>query len=84
MTYFWPEGEAIIVAANPLATPLHFVWREELHPVAGIIARWRLDEDWWKKRIWREYFKLYTTTGLFVIIYHDLLSGKWCLQHLFD
>ncbi len=40
--------------------------------------------DWWRVRIWREYFKLTTGTGLLVVIYRDLLSGAWYLQRLYD
>jgi len=34
--------------------------------------------------VWREYFKLTTQTGLLVVIYLDLLNGKWYLQRLYD
>jgi hypothetical protein len=32
----------------------------------------------------RDYFKLTTTTGLLVIIYHDLIHDAWFLQRLYD
>ncbi|MCB0209356.1 MAG: hypothetical protein KDJ52_08505 [Anaerolineae bacterium] len=49
-----------------------------------VAKRWRVDQDWWRGRIWREYFKLTTKTGLLVIIYRDLLTGEWFLQRLYD
>ena len=49
-----------------------------------IAKRWRVDVDWWRVRVWREYFKLATGTGLLVVIYRDLLSGGWYLQRLYD
>jgi hypothetical protein len=39
---------------------------------------------WWRLRLWRDYYKLVTDTGLLVIVYYDLLEGKWYLQQLFD
>ena len=56
----------------------------EPHPVQAVAKRWRVDQEWWQARIWREYFKLTTKTGLLVIIYRDLLTGDWYLQRLYD
>jgi hypothetical protein len=52
--------------------------------VQGIAKRWRVDVDWWRGRVWREYFKLTTHTGLLVILYRDVLTGRWYLQRLYD
>ena len=58
MTYLWAKGEAIAVKSDTLATPLVFVWQGRTHQVQRIAKRWRVDQGWWRKRIWREYFKL--------------------------
>ena len=50
----------------------------------GFDNRWRVDGEWWRGRIWRDYFRLTTATGLRVVIYHDLLTDEWCLQRLLD
>jgi hypothetical protein len=84
MTFTWPEGEPIAVEMDILGTPLHFVWAEVTHPVARVLSRWRLDEEWWRTRIWREYFKLYTSNGLLVVIYRDFMNNQWFLQSLYD
>jgi hypothetical protein len=84
MTCFWPEGLPVEVSADPLGTPLRFTWAEQLHLVDQVARRWRLDEEWWYVRIWREYFKLTTQTGLLVVLFHDLLTDQWYLQRLYD
>ena len=84
MTYFWPEGQPIVVQSDALAAPQSFTWQGRRHPVQAVARRWRVDQDWWRQRVWREYFKLTTRTGLLVIIYRDLLSGQWYLQRLYD
>lgn len=84
MTRLWPEGEPITVASDGNETPGSFEWQGHTHPVTGISKRWRVDEGWWRRRVWREYFKLSTGSGLLVIIYHDLLTGRWYLQRLYD
>jgi hypothetical protein len=84
MTPFWPEGQPITVRVDESNAPQRFSWLGAHHTVQGIANRWRADRGWWRKRVWREYFKLYTDTGLLVILYHDLLAGRWYLQRLYD
>jgi hypothetical protein len=43
-----------------------------------------VDVNWWKLRIWREHFKLYTETGLLAVVYRDLLADEWYLQRVYD
>lgn len=84
MTRLWPEGQAINVLLNELAQPHVFTWQGQQHQVEAITRQWRVDVDWWRERVWRAYYKLSTDTGLLVILYHDLLSGQWYLQRLYD
>ena len=64
--------------------PSLLTWQNQDHLVIEITKTWRVDIDWWRERVWRAYFKLRTDTGLLVIVYQDLLSGKWYLQRLYD
>jgi hypothetical protein len=84
MTRLWTHGEPIMVDSDGLLVPQAFVWREQSHPVQAVAKRWRVDIEWWQQRVWREYFKVTTQTGLLVIIYRDLLTGSWYLQRLYD
>jgi hypothetical protein len=84
MTHLWPQGDPIIVQSDAVLTPQLFTWQGRTHPVQQVAKRWRVDLDWWQTRVWREYFKLTTQTGLLVIIYRDLLTGDWYLQRLYD
>lgn len=84
MTHLWPEGEPIAVASDDWGAPRAFTWRGRRHQVRTITKRWRVDVDWWQERVWREYFKLATHTGLLVVVYRDLLAGGWYLQRLYD
>ena len=84
MTYLWPKGKPITVVFDGMYTPQRFTWQGRTHQVNQVTKRWRVDQGWWQKRIWREYFKLSTHTGLLVVIYRDLLTGHWYLQRLYD
>jgi hypothetical protein len=70
--------------ADEDGVPMEFTWHGETHPVHLIANQWRIDEGWWDKRIYRDYFKLTTTTGLLLIVYRDGLSGEWYLQRLYN
>jgi hypothetical protein len=88
MTRLWPVGLAISVTGagdgGGRTRPVTFTWQNQTHQVDEITRQWRVDIDWWRGRVWRDYFKLSTDTGLLVIIYQDLLSGEWYLQRLYD
>jgi hypothetical protein len=80
----WPEGEPIAVVGDGMQTPRTFTWGGRRHRVQAIAKRWRVDVDWWRGRVWREYFKLTTHTGLLVVIYRDVPTSRWYLQRLYD
>ena len=84
MTRLWPKGQPITVVSDGDGTPRSFEWKGRAHLVTGISKRWRVDSGWWRMRVWREYFKLETETGLLVIIYRDLLTDQWHFQRLYD
>lgn len=84
MTQFWQQGLPIKVLHDRQYVPQRIIWRGETHVVDHIAQRWRVDEGWWHWRIWRDYWKLTTRSGLLFVIYHDLLRGDWYLQRLYD
>lgn len=84
MTHLWPDGQPITVETDGLGVPRRFIWLGRTHTVEILANRWRVDEDWWRGRIWREYFKLATDTGLLVVVFRDLVDGGWYLQRLYD
>jgi len=84
MTRLWRDGSTIRVRADELGAPDSFTWQGRKHSVDRVARQWSVDEEWWRKRIWREYFKLATQSRMLVIIYRDLISGQWYLQRLYD
>jgi hypothetical protein len=85
MTRLYNPPHAIDVkVADDKETPLSFQWNGEQHPIEVYCNRWVVDTDWWTNRQARDHFKLLTTTGWLVIIYHNLGDGKWYLQRVYD
>ena len=84
MTRLWPDGILVQVLDNGEGVPQRLSWAGRRHTVSEITRRWRVQSDWWRETVWRDYFKLTTETGLLLIIYHDLQSEGWYLQRLYD
>ena len=84
MTRLWPEGSPITVFTDGTEEPNQFSWQGQTHAAQAITKRWRVNLDWWREGVWRDYFKLTTESGLLVVIFHDLQSGQWYLQRLYD
>lgn len=87
MTRLWPDGIPIqVVVSGPGGAdiPGRFTWQGQKHDVQAIHQHWRVQLEWWREGIWREYFKVTTTTGLLVVIFHDLHTDNWYLQRLYD
>jgi hypothetical protein len=84
MTRLWPQGHLIAVFTALSEEPERFTWLGQSHAVEEIVGKWRIDLDWWRERVWRDYFKLTTGSGLLVVIYRDLQADRWYLQRLYD
>ena len=84
MSQFYAVGEHIPVELDDVERPTAFLWHGQRHEVEGVADHWRIDEDWWQRRLWRDYFKVTTTSGYLMLIYHDLVGGNWYLQRVYD
>src|SRR5438552_187812 len=69
----WDEGEliALVVAGHR-------------HTVVEELRKWRVEADWWKDGVARDYLTLRTADGLVCDVYGDRRSGAWWLQRVFD
>lgn len=83
MTYLWTPAIPIFVRMeNDL--PITFKWRQQSHRVVMITDHWRVDVEWWRVHIWRDYYRLITDKGYLMVIYQDLLDDNWFVQQLYD
>lgn len=56
-------------------------WRAP-RPVARVLDRWRIDDEWWRERpIARLYHALLLEDGARLTVYHDLVADAWFEQH---
>jgi hypothetical protein len=48
-----------------------------------VCNRWRVEEDWWRGPIARDYFKIVGHRWL-ALVYLDRATGTWHLERLYD
>ena len=48
--------------------------------VEVVRERWRIDDEWWRQSISREYRAVVLDDGSYLLLYHDLLDGLWYAQ----
>lgn len=54
------------------------------HTVVVQVRRWRVEVDWWKEGVSRDYVTRQTADGLVCDVYGDRRSGAWWLQRVMD
>ena len=85
MSRLWgagPKASAASADARRLAE------RDPLAQMSGIrfsriALSWQLDVNWWRTRIYRDYYKV-LAGGMALVIYHDLLTDAWAIQRVYD
>jgi hypothetical protein len=82
MTRLWANGEPIEMQCTQQGDPTAFYWGQSKHTITTIHQQWRVDTDWWRKPVQREYFQVQTATGLLVTVYFD--EAQWYLQRVYD
>ena len=81
---YWRAGDPVKDVEVEHGVPRRFTWQGQVHTVSAIANVWRIDDAWWQQRVWQDRFKLITTTGLLVILSHDLLTDAWRLIRVYD
>jgi hypothetical protein len=68
------------VEATPRGEPKAVLLKGVFRPVAAIHDRWRIDDEWWREEIARQYFEVELEGGRRVTLFRDLLRDAWYLQ----
>ncbi len=81
---YWRTGDPVTGMETDNGDPQRFTWHGQVHTVSAIANVWRVDDAWWQQRVWQDRYKLTTTTGLLLILAHDLLSDEWRVLRTYD
>ena len=72
------------VDVEPDARGLPAVVRwERRERVLEVVARWRVDDSWWRAPVSRMYYEVATPSAL-LVVFLDLLAGGWYLERVHD
>ena len=66
------------------AVPVRLRAGRRSHRVERVLARWRLETDWWRAPLSREYWKLLLSGDLVCEVYQDRADGAWRLTRWYD
>ncbi len=80
----WQPGDPVSDVVVEDGRPARFTWQRQIHIVQRIANVTRVDDGWWQQRVWQDRFKLITTTGLLLVLAHDLAADSWAVVRLYD
>jgi hypothetical protein len=50
-------------------------------PVEAVRETWLMEDRWWTERpLRRRYWEIVSAKGANLVVYHDLISGRWYAQ----
>jgi hypothetical protein len=82
MTRLLGHHPRIDVDLDAAGRPCRLRWAGATEPVE-VCNQWRVEEEWWRRPISRDYFKL-SGRQLLALVYLDRVDGSWHLERVFD
>jgi hypothetical protein len=75
------QPRVVSVRTDEYGEPIHVrMPGKPARRVAVVRECWRIDDEWWRQAISREYRTIVLDDGRVVTLYHDLLDGSWYAQ----
>jgi hypothetical protein len=82
MTRLLREHPAIDAELDAAGQLVAIRWNGRREPVE-VCNRWRVEEEWWRAPIARDYFKVVGAQWL-ALVYLDRVDGTWHLERVYD
>ncbi len=83
MSRIFAESRKVHVISDKSGQPACVVWRGRKEAVR-VCNHWRIEDEWWKEGISREYYKVITATNLILVLYYDRLQNAWYAEKIID
>lgn len=72
---------AVTVRTDEHGTPTHVrLPGKTARRVEAVRERWRIDDEWWRAQISREYLAVVLDDGRVLTLYRDLSDDRWYVQ----
>ena len=68
------------VTVDAAGVPTTVVVGRRIRRVGAVRERWRIDDEWWRKPLARDYVTVVLEDGRPLTLYHDLIGGGWWVQ----
>lgn len=78
------KPEEIRVRTNAGGVPLSLSRDGTREKITAIYEQWKAADQWWGKEMERHYFRVKTSRGLVLDIYHDIGTNNWYLSKIHD
>ena len=82
MTRLLGHHPRIDVELDAAGRPCRLRWTGGSEQVE-VCNQWRVEEEWWRRPISRDYYKL-AGQRLLALVYLDRVDGSWHLERVFD
>jgi hypothetical protein len=80
------EPRQVTVELNDSGLPAAFKTADErlggsaVGRIESINETWRIDDEWWRQIISRQYYEVMLEEGKRVVLFQDLITGSWYMQ----
>jgi hypothetical protein len=64
--------------------PTHLESAAGWQPVTRVLNRWRIDCDWWRSPVSREYWRLLVDDDLALECYCNRATSEWFVERVYD
>jgi hypothetical protein len=78
----WPSEQVFPLAEGDTFTG--FVWQGQRHVIDTIVKAWSVECGWWEVQTRRDYYKIRTSSGLLLTIYHEYQADKWLIERIYN
>jgi hypothetical protein len=70
----------VTVRTDGAGLPLAVRGRRGFVAVEGVRDRWRIDDEWWRTPLSRDYFEVILAGGRPLLLFRDRIGGDWYFQ----
>src|SRR4029077_17823034 len=84
MTELLAPARPVRVRVDADGVPTHLESAAGWQPVTRVLNRWRIDCDWWRSPVSREYWRLLVDDDLALECYCNRASAEWFVERVYD
>ncbi len=84
MTELLEPARPVRVRLDGQGAPTHLESAAGWQPVTRVLNRWRIDCDWWRTPVSREYWRVLLDEDLALECYRDRSTAEWFVERLYD